>query len=416
MLKRLLFTLALVALVAGPSYAQRKENPKRDLTPSTFPQKSTPSFLATFKPVVEKVSKSTVRVLLDNKDIALGTVVTSDGGIITKASEIKAGALTVKTVDGKQYNAKLVASNETYDLGLLKIDADSLVPVSWALSKTAPVGNWIASAGASAEPVAVGVVSVAARTLPPPYGPPRVPTEQSGFLGVSLDPDGAGALIGSVTAGSAAEKAGIKAKDVIISIDKNDIINQESLINTLLGYRAGDTVKVLIEREGKRLELQAVLGKRPSELVPGKGGKGGSRGDLQNNMGSILSERRTGFPIILQHDAVVKHTDCGGPLVDLDGQVIGVNICRGGRTETHALPSETVVQVLQELLATKPTYTAAERVAEARAALTRAEAAKAAADKRLADARKVLESAVADEKWWKDHPAEKGPAPREVKK
>jgi len=45
-------------------------------------------------------------------------------------------------------------------------------------------------------------------------------------------------------------------------------------------------------------------------------------------MGSELSKRRTGFPHILQHDSVVKPRECGGPVVDLDGKVIGINICR----------------------------------------------------------------------------------------
>ena len=48
--------------------------------------------------------------------------------------------------------------------------------------------------------------------------------------------------------------------------------------------------------------------------------------------------------MILQHDSVLKPSECGGPLVDLDGKVVGINIARAGRTETYAIPSE-VVQV-----------------------------------------------------------------------
>jgi chorismate mutase-like protein len=66
-------------------------------------------------------------------------------------------------------------------------------------------------------------------------------------------------------------------------------------------------------------------------------------------MGRALSSRRTGYPTILQHDSVVKPADCGGPLVDLDGKVIGLNICRAGRVESWAIPAEVIKAVLPEL-------------------------------------------------------------------
>ncbi len=70
-------------------------------------------------------------------------------------------------------------------------------------------------------------------------------------------------------------------------------------------------------------------------------------------MGSELSKRRDGFPVILQHDSVVKPADCGGPLVDLEGHVIGLNIARAGRVESHAVPSETIRPLLEDLMTGK---------------------------------------------------------------
>jgi len=83
-----------------------------------------------------------------------------------------------------------------------------------------------------------------------------------------------------------------------------------------------------------------------------------SRADFQNNMGSKLSDKRTGFPNILQHDSVLKPSDCGGPLVELDGKAVGINIARAGRVESYAIPSDTVLALLPDLksgkLAPKP--------------------------------------------------------------
>jgi serine protease Do len=50
-----------------------------------------------------------------------------------------------------------------------------------------------------------------------------------------------------------------------------------------------------------------------------------------------------------QHDTVLRPADCGGPIVDLDGRVIGFNIARAGRTESYALPAVEVNKVLDQL-------------------------------------------------------------------
>ena len=404
MLKRIFFTITLAALITGVGFAQRKD------APSTL--KSTPQMLSVFKPAVEKPAKSTVSVLVDGKQVALGAIVTADGSVITKSSEITDGKLTVKTRDGKEYMAKVTGANTVYGLAVLRLEASNLPTVDWSPSKNAPVGNWIAASGTAPEPVGIGVVGVASRTLPPPYGPGRVIKENSGFLGIILDQDSASATIGEVSKDSAAEKAGLKIRDVILTIDNQEIVNGESLINTLLGYKAGDVIKLRLEREGKKMEIPVTLGKRPASAFP----KGDARGDMQNRMGSTLSNRRTGFPTVLQHDIVLKPNECGGPLVDLDGRVIGLNIARAGRTETYAIPSEVILQLLPELLAAKPAYTVSEEVTEAREAVRRAEAVKAAADRQLADAKQKLEKSLAQEKWWKDHPLEKGPEPRSIEK
>jgi serine protease Do len=126
-------------------------------------------------------------------------------------------------------------------------------------------------------------------------------------------------------------------------------------------------------------------------------------------MGGALSDRRNGFPIILQHDAALRPSDCGGPLVDLDGKVVGINIARAGRTETYAAPTQAVLPLLYDLMSGKlapkrSTELAAaplnpeEKVAEARLAVERAEAEKAAADKKLAEAKASLAKAEAEAK------------------
>ena len=62
----------------------------------------------------------------------------------------------------------------------------------------------------------------------------------------------------------------------------------------------------------------------------------------------MLSGRRSGFPA-LQHDTVLHPDQCGGPLVNLDGKVVGINIARASRVASYAIPADVVVPLIQEL-------------------------------------------------------------------
>jgi hypothetical protein len=66
----LVSTVAIVAL-AFPAYAQRKE--RAPTVPD--PIQSNSAFRALFKSAIEKPARSTVRLQVDGKNVALGTVV-----------------------------------------------------------------------------------------------------------------------------------------------------------------------------------------------------------------------------------------------------------------------------------------------------------------------------------------------------
>jgi PDZ domain len=256
-------------------------------------------------------------------------------------------------------------------------------------SKVAPVGNWVASVGQGETPVTVGVVSVASRTLPP-REVSRPTLADSGFLGIGLDPAKEGPKIASVQKGSAADKAGLLVNDHILSVDGHKMEDPDSVINQLSHTKPGDVVVVKVQRGDEQLEFKPKLQKRPAD-----------RGDYQNHLGSELSNRRTGFPTFLQHDAVLKPQDCGGPLVDLDGKVIGVNIARAGRVESYAIPSEAILALMPDLMsgklppkseALKP-LTPEEMLAQAKSELQKAEEDKKALDSKMAELKEAVRKA-----------------------
>jgi len=71
----------------------------------------------------------------------------------------------------------------------------------------------------------------------------------------------AGAYVNSVSAGSCAEKAGMKAEDIICGIDGNEITDYYILRRVLLKYSPGDTITVKVYRpsEDKYIDLTVVL-------------------------------------------------------------------------------------------------------------------------------------------------------------
>ena len=336
---RRILVLALLLAFAGTAVSQPTKVNPNDM-------RNGPKIVQAFRSVVAKPSEYTVRVLADNKEVAFGTIVEPDGWIITKWSEIEANKdkITVKLKDGKVLKAEVRGVKDdkdgAYDLAMLKIDAKGLPTVQWRPSKEATVGKWVASVGTGADPVAIGVVSVATRKYKAGDQGPKIDNFKAGYLGVAnLTEAMGGAKVGSFPRLSPAEKAGLKVDDIIYEIAGRKIVDTESLINIVGRFKPGDKILVKVKRGEEEKEFDITLGTRPKEL----------QGNPQERMGTRLSTRRGGFPAIIQHDSGIRPEDCGGPLVDLDGKTVGINIARAGRTESYAIPSEDIQPLLSEL-------------------------------------------------------------------
>jgi putative serine protease PepD len=82
------------------------------------------------------------------------------------------------------------------------------------------------------------------------------------LLGVQLDTtyDAGGALVDTVTPGSAAEDAGLRAGDIIVRIDDRPIDDGTELVVTIRSYAPGDTIEVTFERNAEERTTSLVLG------------------------------------------------------------------------------------------------------------------------------------------------------------
>jgi putative serine protease PepD len=87
-------------------------------------------------------------------------------------------------------------------------------------------------------------------------------TSRTPVMGVQLDMafGGPGARVGSVTAGSGAEDAGLRAGDVITTVDERSIDDATELVVAVRSYSPGDSVEVGFTREGRERTVALVLG------------------------------------------------------------------------------------------------------------------------------------------------------------
>lgn len=272
-----------------------------------------------------------------------GVLVSSDGYIATNYHVVEgADRLEVTLSDKRTYDANLVGFDQTTDLALLKIEADSLPYLEFANSDSLQVGDWVLAVGNPfnlASTVTLGIVSAKARSIdilegnysvesfiqtdaavnPGNSGGALVNTAgqlvgintailtrsgqyegysfaipsnlvrkviydlreygkvQRGILGVAIaeiDPETAeelnlpqlsGVLITSVSEDAAAAEAGIRARDVIISIDGKAVNSIPELQEFIARHRPGDEIEVEYYRNGEKLRATVVLKNRFGE-------------------------------------------------------------------------------------------------------------------------------------------------------
>jgi S1-C subfamily serine protease len=72
-----------------------------------------------------------------------------------------------------------------------------------------------------------------------------------------------GALVGDVSAGSAAAQAGVQAGDVIVSFDGFDIYNPDELLQRLVIHKPGDQINATLVRNGQNVNVTITVGEAP---------------------------------------------------------------------------------------------------------------------------------------------------------
>jgi len=289
-----------------------------------------------FEPQREVIQKCSA-VLYDGRDeIAYGVVVSEDGYILTKASEIEGIDDMSVRVDRRSFKkVETVAVDPVWDVALVKVDAEGLTLPNYAESSGVELGDWVIVNGATSRSrrrILVGVISANSREIPPAGGV---------VLGVQLKENDGDLEIKDVSEGGGAEKAGMKSGDIIKMVDGKDVGTIKEIAEALEGKNAGSMVKISVKRGEEAIELDVTLSVR-DELFQQQ-----TRNDM---MSGDFSSHRSGFPKVIQHDILANSDTMGGPVLNLDGRVIGMNIARANRAETFAIPVEELKVMAEKMI------------------------------------------------------------------
>jgi serine protease Do len=269
---------------------------------------------------------SVVEILCDGRPAALGTIVDSGGWIMTKRTELF-GKVECKLSDGSIFVARSVGESFEHDLALLKIDAPHLQTPEWAEKDAVQPTRIVVIPRIDQQLLELGVIG-------------QTKVENPGtkgwlLIGIrTLEGDAEGVLISEVAEGP----------DLEGKVFVDDIVTQ---FNGIATPTTAEFVRVRDEFcdgprgvAGERVELTI---KRGNEILR-------AHPSLQPEANETrFSLRSDGFPEVLSHDATVSPEQCGGPIFDAAGRMLGINIARADDVRTFAIPSYIVKQIFKQL-------------------------------------------------------------------
>ncbi|MCM2374784.1 PDZ domain-containing protein [Aporhodopirellula aestuarii] len=351
--------LVLLALAVSPNTANAQDESaipewlQQRLVDRVLHRRDSNAMMRLVHPIAESLEGSVVEVISSGRPVALGTVVKRhdsispspqsthssgilDAYVLTKRSELSGDPIRVRLFDGRLLPARVAAVRRASDLALLVVQTDastaseSLKPVTF--ERFVPmIGSFLISPDRSARVIGLGVVGASPRKV-----------SHKGRLGIELQRiEESGARVRNIIPNSGADEAGLERGDRIIAIDGRPQNNVDIVVSTLNSMFPGEVVQLTIERDGSTVDIPARL----REFTVMQESENDARVNGARNV------RLSGFEQAIQHDTVLNPEQCGGPIIDSEGRVIGINIARAGRVVSYALPASLVASEVSSMIA-----------------------------------------------------------------
>lgn len=254
----------------------------------------------------------------------VGTMIKGTNLVVSKNSMV--GDKPTAKIEGKDVELEIVTRDQANDLILLKTPNSNLdgIDLSEAMGSEPAIGNFVLAPDADGS----GLVSVVSTRL---FKSQKQASR--GYLGVvpATYKNSKGAELKEVNDDGAAKRAGLKVGDVVTKMNDTKINTHRDMRTFLTTVDPKVTIIATLQRDDKELQKSITLGAYPS-----------TSNHAADNMDK--SGRRDGFTAVIPHDADLQPEKCGGPIFDLAGNFIGLNIARNSRVRSYAIPGDVVKQ------------------------------------------------------------------------
>ena len=269
----------------------------------------------------------------DAAPLILGTLLNSEY-VATKLSELTPHEMIdCRFHEGDPCVAEIAMTNVALDLALLKLQSPRRAATSLVSQTVVSAAEFslVFAASVKNEPVRVGLITRRR------HHEPRL----NGKLGAVLDVDETSreVRVKEVAPNGTASVAGLSKTCLIDSLNGQPVKSLDNVGALLSEHQPGDWLQFQFRIAEKSSTTFARLQHDPAERF--------ERTEFLDGRSGVVSERRSGFTDVMQHDIELSPGDCGGPLIDSEGRVIGVNIARRARESSLAIAIEVVLQLLK---------------------------------------------------------------------
>jgi serine protease Do len=284
-------------------------------------------------------ARAAVAQIKDAKGKALSTAVwvAQDGYFLTKASEVpEIEKQRIHWATDQNAAIREIRRLNAHDLILAQaVGVSGVKPAKFSSGTIQTAyGQWLAAPVKGGNEIRIGVISAQPRKI-------------QGFgaaMGIRMDEQPSripGVRITGLAEESPAAAAGLKAGDLITALDGKAATDMKQVSDLIKSYQPGDFMEVKYSREGKPYTTRVRLASRMKIMM---------NWDGEDFANGGISLRTDNYALIIQHDLPLTPLDMGGPLFDLEGRAIGINIARVDRVTTFALPASVFWKGIEPLI------------------------------------------------------------------
>lgn len=148
-----------------------------------------------------------------------------------------------------------------------------------------------------------------------------------------------GVIVSQVQPGGPADKAGLKAGDIITTVDGRGIKDGDDLVNDIASRRPGSTIRIGYIRDGKPMDATVTIGDRDKVFADmtnpqPQGSEQGETGAGEAKLGVVVHEIAPAMAAKIHTSGVIIDSVRTGSFADLQGLVPGMVITHVNRQAT----------------------------------------------------------------------------------